>query len=142
MTHDDVIAHHELRDASRPCMPRRLITENTLLKPIFTVMLAIVTACAQPTATLPSSPQPASQAAEAKPNNEGTLEQPKESVVIDPALLKASSQVAPDTYRVKLVTTKGDMLIRVERSWAPKVPTGSIPSSKLAISPTSPFFAS
>ena len=101
-------------------MPRRLITENTLLKPIFTVMLAIVTACAQPTATLPSSPQPASQAAEAKPNNEGTLEQPKESVVIDPALLKASSQVAPDTYRVKLVTTKGDMLIRVERSWAPK----------------------
>jgi peptidyl-prolyl cis-trans isomerase A (cyclophilin A) len=39
----------------------------------------------------------------------------------DPALLRPASLAAkaPDTYEVKLTTTKGDVLIQVTRAWAP-----------------------
>jgi len=40
----------------------------------------------------------------------------------DPALLDPSlaTETAPDAFRVKLETTKGDVVILVNRSWAPK----------------------
>ena len=38
------------------------------------------------------------------------------SALLDPSLAKAT---APDSYRVKVTTTKGDFVIEVNRAWAP-----------------------
>ena len=45
----------------------------------------------------------------------------KDEEGIDPALLDPfeANETAPDQYRVKLVTTKGEVVIEVERDWAP-----------------------
>ncbi|MGK0362931.1 MAG: peptidyl-prolyl cis-trans isomerase A (cyclophilin A), partial [Bradymonadia bacterium] len=47
---------------------------------------------------------------------------PIAAVVVNPALLEPGklTEKAPDKYAVKLATTAGDIIIDVDRSWAPK----------------------
>lgn len=47
--------------------------------------------------------------------------QTRTKMTTDPALLKPASLTAkaPDTYEVKLATTKGDIVVQVNRAWAP-----------------------
>jgi peptidyl-prolyl cis-trans isomerase A (cyclophilin A) len=47
----------------------------------------------------------------------GAETEPANPALLEPGLAQAT---APDTYRVKLVTTKGDVVIEVHRDWAPR----------------------
>jgi peptidyl-prolyl cis-trans isomerase A (cyclophilin A) len=66
--------------------------------------------------------QPAEEpAAEAEPEAEPEAEEPAPSAVNRDALMNPSSlkETAPETYKVKFETSKGDVIIDVTRSWAP-----------------------
>jgi len=64
-----------------------------------------------PAKTAPAKTAPASTAAPAAPKLG-----PPPPALLNPAALKAK---APDLYRVKFVTTKGDITVEVHRDWAP-----------------------
>lgn len=70
------------------------------------------------------STAPASKAAaeSAAPTIGGDKAPAASAAEINPALLDPSklTEKAPDKYAVKLVTTKGDIIIDVDRSWAPQ----------------------
>lgn len=68
---------------------------------------------------------PASKAAESAAPASKAADTPKAadaSAAPNPALLEPGklTETAPDKYAVKLETTKGDIIIDVDRSWAPK----------------------
>ncbi len=50
---------------------------------------------------------------------EESKDAPDKSVLLDPSHESWSRQ-APDTFKVKFVTTKGDVVIEVTRAWAPR----------------------
>jgi peptidyl-prolyl cis-trans isomerase A (cyclophilin A) len=78
------------------------------MKTIFLAMMACAVALAQtktaPPATKGGAPTAAKKASPAAPN------------LLQPNTLRAK---APETYRVKFTTTKGDVIIQVNRGWAP-----------------------
>src|SRR5579871_3062383 len=80
------------------------------MKPVLIALAACGLAMAQAPASTKSATPPATKTgapkvAAAKPN------------LLDPSTLKAT---APPTYQVKLATTKGDVIIQVNRAWAPR----------------------
>ncbi|MEZ4474955.1 MAG: peptidylprolyl isomerase [bacterium] len=88
-------------------------------------------ASAAPASAAPASAAPASEAAApaseaAAPASEAAADTGMGTAApagdANPALLDPSkaTETAPDKYTVKLETTKGDMFIEVDRSWAPK----------------------
>jgi len=80
------------------------------------VALAPAAMAAQTNSKAPAAPKPAS----AKPAGT-TQTRTTTKMTTDPALLKPATLTAkaPDTYEVRLATTKGDIVIQVTRSWAP-----------------------
>lgn len=90
----------------------RLLAELCLFTMLFSAPAALA---AQTNTAAPKSaaPKPASSAA--------TTQSRTTKMTTDPALLKPASLTAkaPDSYEVKLATTKGDIVIQVTRSWAP-----------------------
>jgi peptidyl-prolyl cis-trans isomerase A (cyclophilin A) len=98
---------------------------STMLRPLAISLVALifaVGACTgkQPqqkphTAETPTKSAPAGDSA-ADPDADG------EPVAAHPALLDPSkaNETAPDTYKVAFTTTKGDFVIEVDRTWAPK----------------------
>lgn len=74
---------------------------------VFTAILILCTTTLAMASDKPAEPEKTSPAAAVKSPH--------------PALLEPSlaTEKAPDAYRVKLETTKGDILILVNRSWAP-----------------------
>lgn len=65
---------------------------------------------------------PTAPAPTGAPVSKAAAEAPIAAVVVNPALLDPSklTEKAPDKYAVKLATTAGDIIIDVDRSWAPK----------------------
>jgi peptidyl-prolyl cis-trans isomerase A (cyclophilin A) len=80
--------------------------EENLMKTLFISMLACGIALAQ----TPPAPKKAAPAAPKKAAPAGAPD------LLKPATLKAK---APDVYKVKFTTTKGDVIIQVNRVWAP-----------------------
>jgi peptidyl-prolyl cis-trans isomerase A (cyclophilin A) len=76
------------------------------MRTLFTALLACGMALAQTKAPAPtkSSPSAAKKAA------------PAAADLLKPSTMRAK---APETYKVKFTTTKGDVLIQVNRAWAP-----------------------
>jgi peptidyl-prolyl cis-trans isomerase A (cyclophilin A) len=76
---------------------------------------------AQPPAAAATASTPAAQAskAEAVPAAAPTETQP--AAPVNPALLKpeAAKEKAPDKFKVKFTTTKGDIVVEATRAWAP-----------------------
>jgi cyclophilin family peptidyl-prolyl cis-trans isomerase len=78
----------------------------------------------QPAETQPAETQPAeTQPAETQPDegdsDEPEAKAPDKSVLLDPSHESWSRQ-APDVFKVKFQTTKGDVVIEVTRAWAPQ----------------------
>jgi peptidyl-prolyl cis-trans isomerase A (cyclophilin A) len=65
-------------------------------------------------ATKPAAPRPTTPKSSAQPAGEPTTQLAPE--LLDPSL---SKEQAPETYKAKFTTTKGDFVIEVTRSWAP-----------------------
>jgi peptidyl-prolyl cis-trans isomerase A (cyclophilin A) len=78
---------------------------NTLL---CSCLIAQTPASKAPASKAPATKAPASQGAPAVSRGGGSL--------LNPASLKAK---APDTYKVQISTTKGDIVVEVHRDWAP-----------------------
>jgi len=74
------------------------------MKPLILLFVAV-------TATLAQAPPPAKSAATQPPASP-----PASNPLLTPAALKAT---APNLYRVKFTTTKGDFVVEVHRDWAP-----------------------
>jgi len=78
--------------------------KNVLLASSMLTLAFCAAALAQTKSTAPATPKAATKAKAAGPN------------LLDPSTLKAS---APAVYLVKLNTTKGPIVIRVTKNWAP-----------------------
>jgi peptidyl-prolyl cis-trans isomerase A (cyclophilin A) len=81
--------------------------------------LSIVSLYLLPLTAFAGQAQPAASATAANPKPKTTTQ--RTAMTTDPALLKPATLTAkaPETYEVKFVTTKGDVLIQVTRAWAP-----------------------
>jgi len=65
----------------------------------------------------PAAPAaPKAPALEEKKAAASAPEAPKSPALLDPSL---ATEKAPDTFKVKLATTKGDVVVQVNRAWAP-----------------------
>lgn len=81
------------------------------LTPLLLVSLFALAACDKQNAAAPAGdPMPAAAPAQTMP-----------AAAANPALLapEKATEKAPATYKVKLVTTKGDMVVEVNRAWSP-----------------------
>jgi peptidyl-prolyl cis-trans isomerase A (cyclophilin A) len=67
---------------------------------------------------MPQTPAPAQGPAKPAPHKSATVSaaQTYDRALLRPALLKAQ---APETYKVKFTTLKGDFIVTVTRAWAP-----------------------
>ncbi len=79
-----------------------------------TLILAAVLFALSPTPTVFADEKAKPAATE---DSAATIENRANPALIDPSL---ATETAPDAFRVKLETTKGDVVILVNRSWAPK----------------------
>ncbi|MBI5537531.1 MAG: peptidylprolyl isomerase [Deltaproteobacteria bacterium] len=72
-----------------------------------------------PPAATPSAPAPQPSKAEAVPASTPTATQ--SAAPVNPALLKpeAAKEKAPEKFKVKFTTTKGDFVVEATRAWAP-----------------------
>jgi peptidyl-prolyl cis-trans isomerase A (cyclophilin A) len=79
------------------------------------LMIISATPAATAAQTNTTAPKPAA------PKSAATTQPRTTKMTTDPALLKPATLTAkaPDTYEVKLATTKGEVVIQVTRSWAP-----------------------
>jgi peptidyl-prolyl cis-trans isomerase A (cyclophilin A) len=66
--------------------------------------------------TAPTSQAPAPKPKSTTASKPASAPSPYDRALLKPALLK---DTAPDTYRVKFVTTRGDFTVTVHRDWAP-----------------------
>jgi peptidyl-prolyl cis-trans isomerase A (cyclophilin A) len=88
---------------------------NKNLFPLIAAFALSLAACDKKSETsAPATPAPAAAPAAAPA---GTAP----AAAANPALLapEKANEKAPDTYKVKLATTKGDMVIQVTRAWSP-----------------------
>jgi len=80
------------------------------MKTFFVSFVVLVAIAAQLCAQTPGAPQAA------KPKTAATTAQPTSSALLHPELLKAK---APDVFKARFTTTKGDFVIEVHRDWSP-----------------------
>ncbi len=100
------------------------IVKTFVLKTAFTLAAAATAALAQAPATkapapATKAPAPATKApatAAVKPKPSPTAGAVARGNVMNPASLK---ETAPETYKVKVTTPKGDFVVQVTRAWAP-----------------------
>jgi peptidyl-prolyl cis-trans isomerase A (cyclophilin A) len=80
------------------------------LSAVLVASLFALSACDKQAADAPADPRPAAAPAQTMP-----------AAAANPALLapEKATEKAPETFRVKLVTTKGDMVVEVNRAWSP-----------------------
>jgi peptidyl-prolyl cis-trans isomerase A (cyclophilin A) len=64
--------------------------------------------------------KPQNQATAPKPEPAASQPRPESQAVAEPAPAAFADERAPDTYAVKLETTKGEIIIDVTRQWAPR----------------------
>jgi peptidyl-prolyl cis-trans isomerase A (cyclophilin A) len=87
-----------------------------------TVILVLLAASAcsksepEPVTTISSTVVPASAAPPAAPTSSGPLAHVTHPDLLDPS--KASAR-APDVFKTKLTTTKGDVVLEIHRDWSP-----------------------
>lgn len=102
---------------------RRLIALETALGYPLALALALsVSACSTRNDAAPKPTEPTKPAVAAAASSSSPAPSPATGAGADSALMNPSgaTATAPETYVVKLETTKGDLLIDVNRAWAPR----------------------
>lgn len=85
-------------------------------EPVSTTSTATSTTTSPPKTTPAAIPAAASAATATPPKPSGPLASTVHPDLLDPSKLTAK---APDVFKAKLTTTKGDIVIQVHRDWAP-----------------------